>query len=92
MKIIDKYLDKYYTKKFIRYLENNVFIEYCLDRNYVFNDIGVEIQLKPKEYKDEYFKGFDTIYYEAGLYYLTHYEEFIKMYRENIVDFMETFR
>lgn len=92
MKIIDKYLDKYYTKKFIRYLEDNVFIEYYLDRNYVFNDIGVEIQLKPKEYKDKYFKIYHIILYEAGLYYLLHYDNFVEEFRKNIEDFIKTFR
>lgn len=92
MKLIDKYLDKYYTKKFIRYLEDNVFIAYCLDRNYVFNDIGVEIQLKPKEYKDKYYKVYHTILYEASLYYLIHFDSYSEEFRKNSKDFLDTFK
>lgn len=51
MKILDKMLDEYYKKQFIKYVIDEVKIRYILDSNIVEDKDGqVKIQFKPKHY------------------------------------------
>ena len=51
MKILEKILDNYYKKQFIKYVIDEVNIRYMLDSNIVEDKDGqVKIQFKPKHY------------------------------------------
>lgn len=51
MKILDKMLDEYFKKQFIKYVIDEVNIRYLLDSNIVEDKDGqVKIQFKPKHY------------------------------------------
>lgn len=90
MKIIDNYLDKYYTNKFLEEIYP-LFILRGLKPKYIPGEFGILIQLKPITYKEEYYKSYYEVKYRRGLYHFIKQEEFMKDFDKYKKDFMEQF-
>lgn len=87
MRVIDKYLDKYYARKLIHYLDEFINVTYYLDRRYIFENDYVEIDLKKPDAKE-----YNVIYlisYDSALYKLMNFKDFTTKIKKIIKETIE---
>lgn len=87
--MIEKILDKYYTKKVVEQLLDNLLFFYRLDHKVCWTNKKVLIKVKRKQHKKEYYKEIFNIHYSDALFYFTHIEDVIKGFKENIKLYLE---
>lgn len=87
--MIEKILDKYYTKKVVEQLLDNLLFFYRLDYRLCWKNNKVLIKVKKREHKKEYYKEIFYIPYSDALFYFTHIEDVIKGFKENVKLYLE---
>lgn len=85
-KLIEKILDKYFAKKFMDKLQEELLIFY-IDRKVTYSKKYARLQIKNRKYNDEHYVTILTIYYPYSFdMYWTRYDkivEEIKFYIKN---------
>lgn len=71
--MIEKILDKYYTKKLIEKLDLDLKL-YCLDTKYNFEKEKVSVYIKKKYWNDKNYVYLASFYYKETLEYIVNYK------------------
>ena len=90
MKIIDIILNRYYTNKFLDEVKD-IFLLYYLDYKFEKKKNGIEIMLKPIQYKDMYWRPYYFAEYQRGLYCFANADKFIEDFKKHVKEFKEQF-
>lgn len=87
MRIIEKILDRYYTKKVIEDIDKRFKNFYFIDIEYQKGKYGCSIRIKKQEYKDY----FDITYipYNRGIHFLLHIKEFEDELAKSIEEYLK---
>lgn len=86
--MIEKILDKYYTKKVVEQIKSNMII-YMIDKKFEYKNNCLTVYVKKKLIKNQYYWCIFKMRYEDSLYYFIHIEDVIKEIHKQIKDYIE---
>lgn len=86
--MIDRILDKYYARKVIWYLMDGLSV-FCLDKKVVKSKTHIQIWIKKKKLKDEYYEQIYTLRLENSFYNLLHIDELVKDIKQEARNYFE---
>lgn len=88
MKIIDKYLDNYYSKKLEKYIYSEL-LEWFIDNKFIYNDNHIQLLIKLPEYNDKQYQEILTFYKEEAIIHLCNQNELKKILKERIKNYFD---
>lgn len=86
--MIDKILDKYYTKKLKKFLNRELMI-YFLNHRYIDKGEFLELQIKDEQYNDKQYKEILTFYKPEIFINLCNQKELRKCLHEAVKRYLE---
>lgn len=81
--MIEKILDRYFTKKLMTKIYDDLYI-YCLDKQVIYHKNYAEFKVKKKKFKEEYYNTIFTICNDESLEAYLNYDEIIKVIIQQI--------
>lgn len=86
--MIEKILDRYYTKKVVDQIKSNMII-YMIDKKFEYKNNCLTVYVKEKQFKDKYYWFIFKMRYEDSIYYLIHIEDVVKEIHKQIKYYLE---
>lgn len=87
--MIEKILDKYFTKKLKNYASSYL-LRWFIDTKFIEKNNFIELQIKKPHYKDELFKAIYSFNKSDALYYLLHFDQICKELKKCVVDYLKS--
>lgn len=86
--MIEKILDKYYSKKLMEFLDRQL-LEWFIDKRYLIKDTYVSLQIKKCKYNDSEYKEIITFAKKDAFIYLCNQSELKKVLRQCVQGYFE---
>lgn len=81
--MLEKILDKYFTKKLMTKICDNLYI-YYLDKQVIYHKNYAEFKVKKKKFKEEYYNTIFSICNDESLEAYLNFDEIIKAIKHQI--------
>ena len=75
MKKFEEKLDDYYAKRYLEYLERNVFVLWNFDFKIDFRGNTVKVDIKNKKYAEQHYEPLFTFKKSKALYFICNFEK-----------------
>lgn len=83
MKVIDRILNNYYSKKLEEYIDREL-LEWFIDKKFIYNDNHIQLLIKLPEYNDKQYQEILTFFKEEAIIYLCNQNELKKVLKDRI--------
>ncbi len=88
MKIIDRILDNYYSKKLEKYIYIELLV-YLIDTKFVCNDDKFQLLIKLPEYNDEQYQEILTFFKDEAIIHLCNQNEVKQVLKDRVKEYFK---